>query len=122
MKLKVFNKGTRTRYRLGVGFPPKKEVEIEVSKRDYLTIKAVRDFEVMILEDSKEQNAQISPGNGPISGDIDLSELNISEVVKLVEEGKMKPEEAIAKEVAGKNRQTLIEKLEKLKEKEKEGE
>jgi hypothetical protein len=46
MKIEVTNNGTVARYRLGIGFLPGKTIEIEVSRKEYLTIKAVRDFTV----------------------------------------------------------------------------
>lgn len=118
--VKVFNHGERTRHRLGVRFSPKQEVKLTVGSRQLLTLKAVRDFEITILEDAEvleetktsSQDAQ----EGSKLKDIDLSELNISEVLKIVQEGKLTPDEAIAIELTGKNRTTLIDKLENMKE------
>lgn len=66
--LLVTNKGRRTRYRLGVGFEPDKETEIKVlNNRQYLTIKAVKDFVVKEKKDNKtkakeEQNQEEKSG------------------------------------------------------------
>lgn len=115
-RLRVVNRGKKTRHRVGVGFPPNKEVEVTVSNREYLTVKAVRDFEVTILDDEKKKDAPETSGNEVNSAEFNLSELNVSEVLKIVQEGKLKPEEAIALELTAKNRTTLIEKLENMKE------
>ncbi|KQB92110.1 hypothetical protein [Geobacillus sp. PA-3] len=112
--LRVVNKGKKTRYRLGVEFPPNQTVEITVSNREYLTVKAVRDFEVEIVsEDETKQSSDIAETDAPSLG---VQDMTIDEVLQAVKEGKLSVDEALSQEKAGKNRSTLIDKLEALKE------
>lgn len=101
-KVKVTNSGRRVRYRLGKRFDPKETVELEVNNRQLLTLRAVKDFVVEVVEP-------------PVQEGFNYSNLNIEEVLNAVKEGKLTVEEAIAKEVSGKNRATLLDKLEELK-------
>lgn len=103
-EVKVTNTGRRVRERLGVRFDPKKTVELMVNNRQLLTLRAVKDFDVEVVEDS------------PVQEELNYSNLNMDEVLNAVKEGKLTVDEAIAKEVAGKNRSTLLDKLEELKE------
>lgn len=103
-EVKVTNTGRRVRERLGVRFDPKKTVELMVNNRQLLTLRAVKDFDVEVVEDS------------PVQEELNFSDLNMDEVLNAVKEGKLTVDEAIAKEVAGKNRSTLLDKLEELKE------
>lgn len=104
-QVKVINTGKRTRERLGYRFDPKQEVELMVNNRQLLTLRAVKDFDVEVVEveDSPDQEV------------LNYSSLNVEEVLKAVKDGKLTVEEAIAKEIAGKNRTTLLDKLEELK-------
>jgi len=101
-EVKVTNTGRRTRDRLGVQFNPKETVELMVNNRQLLTLRAVKDFKVEVVEP-------------PVQEDINYSDLNVNEILKAVEEGKLTVEEAIAEEISGKNRSTLLDKLEELK-------
>jgi hypothetical protein len=112
--LRVVNRGKKARYRLGVEFPPNQTVEITVSNREYLTVKAVRDFEVEIVsEDETKQSHGIAETDAP---SLDISGLTIDDVLEAVKEGKLSVDEALSQEKTGKNRSTLIDKLEALKE------
>lgn len=137
-KLKVLNTGKKTRSRLGYNFEPKKEKEIEVSNREYMTVKAVRDFEVEILDntekesDGTEGSETLNVENDDIDHtvpeeeieedtesdseeSINLSDLTVDEAIKAVENGKIGADEAIAQEIQGKNRSTLLDELEGMK-------
>jgi antitoxin component of MazEF toxin-antitoxin module len=142
-KLKVTNTGKRMRDRLGLRFLPNQEQEVEVNNRQYLTLKAVKDFEVEILDDTNnntddnsgndtdinnENDINDNDSNDETNNDDDLNDtesdsdeeldyydLNIDEVLKAVREGKIDVDEAIAREVAGKNRVTLLDQLEDMK-------
>ena len=145
-RLIVKNKGSQTRHRLGVGFEPKKETEITVrGQRQYLQIKAVKDFEIIEAKDVSDQkndkqqttqettqdkhenehaksdktDAQEDTDSSNLT-DEELQGLNIENFLKTVEEQNMDLDEAIALEQTGQNRVTLIEQLEELKEKEEE--
>lgn len=110
-KVRVTNTGKRVRERLGSRFLPNTEQEIEVNSRQYITLKAVKDFKVEIIEDEKKEETQDTVSDE----EVDYYDLNIEEVLKAVEEGVFDVDEAIAREVAGKNRVTLLEKLEEIK-------
>ena len=130
-RIRVINKGRRVRERLGSRFLPNQEQELFVNSRQYLTLKAVKDFEVELLDnnhsniDSDSDNDTDNHDDGVDSEDnakdivfdeeLDYYDLNIEEVLKAVTEGIFDVDEAIALEVAGKNRVTLLEKLEELK-------
>lgn len=125
-KIKVTNTGNRVRERLGSRILPNQTVEIEVNSRGYLTFKAVRDFEVEVLdveeketaevssETTEEENASQDEELDAQDGELDYYELTIDEVLKAVDEGVYDVGEALALEIAGKNRVTLIDKLETL--------
>lgn len=140
-KLTVINKGKQVRHRLGVGFLPNKETEITVSSREYLTIKAVRDFDIVKEVDltekkkkkkkEKDSNSNMDNNNdndnnnqeGNQEGNenseennLDLQSMNMEQVIQVVEEGAISIDEAIALEIQGKNRATLLDKLEGMKE------
>ncbi|MGG3790285.1 hypothetical protein [Geobacillus thermodenitrificans] len=115
--LRVVNKGRKTRYRLGVEFPPNKVVEITVGNREYLTVKAVRDFEVEIVsEGGKSETKPSHESAKPATSSLDVQSLTIDEVLEAVKEGKISVDDALSQEKAGKKRSTLIDKLESLKE------
>lgn len=146
--VKVINKGKRMRDRLGLRFFPEKEQTVEVNSRQYLTLKAVKDFHVEVVEIEQEETNQEKSEQSSNESDekvvtkdvkqdekeadsnetdeIDaiqelqtlINDSNIDEVVELVESGKVNVDEAIAYETVGKNRNTLLEKLEGLKVKE----
>lgn len=121
-KLLVTNKGKTTRYRLGVGFEPNKPKEIEVSKTQVITVKAVRDFEVEFIEEApKKENVSEEPKEeAEETEDEDfkeeLQESNIDDFIDTVIENHIDIDRAIAIETEGKNRVTLIERLEEFKE------
>ena len=102
--VKVTNTGRQTRERLGKPVKPKETVEFEVNQRQLLTLKAVRDF---VVEEEEEEL---------VEPELNYSNLNMEEVLQAVKDGKLTVEEAIAKEISGKNRSTLLDKLEELKE------
>jgi len=154
-KVRVINRGKRIRDRLGSRFLPNQPQELEVNSRQYLTLKAVKDFKVEIIEDEKKEENNLegnstdtviidehndidSENDSNINNkvvtkeetqedtqenaeytvsdeEVDYYDLNIEEVLKAVEEGVFDVDEAIAYEVAGKNRVTLLEKLEEIK-------
>ncbi|MEB3752490.1 hypothetical protein MKY25_01655 [Geobacillus sp. FSL W8-0032] len=115
--LRVTNKGKKARYRLGVEFPPNQTVEITVSNREYLTVKAVRDFEVEIVsEGDKSETKRRHESAKPTEPALDVQSMTIDEVLEAVKEGKLSVDEALSQEKAGKKRSTLIDKLEALKE------
>lgn len=140
--VRVINKGSRVRERLGSRFLPNVEQKLYVNSREYLTLKAVRDFKVEVLEDNekkedknkKKVNNKEQINNKVVtkdikdeesdsnqakiddsSADLDYYDLNIEEVIKAVKDGIFDVDVAIAYEVAGKNRVTLLEKLEEMK-------
>jgi hypothetical protein len=129
--VKVVNKGRRIRDRLGSRFLPNEEQILEVNPNQYIALKAVRDFEVEILDnnsdiDSNNANdidiaVENNLGDSEINNDhnsnddLDYYDLTVDEVLKAVEEGKFSVEEVIGLEVAGKNRRTLLDKLEDMK-------
>ena len=135
-KVRVINRGKRIRDRLGSRFLPNETKEMEVNRRQYLTLKAVKDFEVTIIDknvdndndinvnnnmDNNNKNnndadkADNAHNNGELGRKINYDDLTIDEVIKAVKEGKIDVDEAIALEVTGKNRVTLLNKLEDLK-------
>ncbi|KMY60114.1 hypothetical protein [Geobacillus stearothermophilus] len=115
--LRVVNKGKKARYRLGVEFPPNQTVEITVSNREYLTVKAVRDFEVEIVSEDDKSEAKHSHESAKTNApSLDVQSMTIDEVLEAVKEGKLSVDEALSQEKAGKKRSTLIDKLESLKE------
>ncbi|ADI25339.1 hypothetical protein [Geobacillus sp. C56-T3] len=115
--LRVVNKGRKTRYRLGIEFPPNQPVEITVGNREYLTVKAVRDFEVEIIEkDDKSETKHRHESAKTAGNSLDVQSMTIDEVLEAVKEGKISVDEALSQEKAGKNRSRLIDKLEALKE------
>lgn len=131
-KVRVINRGKRIRDRLGSRFLPNQPQELEVNSRQYLTLKAVKDFTVEIIEEDKKKDdnnnikSNVDINNKVITKDednekngfgdeLDYYDLNIEEVLKAVKEGIFDVDEAIAYEVAGKNRVTLLNKLEELK-------
>lgn len=148
-KVRVINRGKRIRDRLGSRFLPNQPQELEVNSRQYLTLKAVKDFDVEILDSDNDTDSNNTVNSNvdndsqihsDVDNDIDSSidddvvndgendaeysqddevldyyDLNIEEVLKAVREGIFDVDEAIAYEVAGKNRVTLLEKLEDLK-------
>lgn len=126
-KVVVTNVGRRVRERLGSRFLPNESQELEVNSRQYLTLKAVKDFVVEIVENDKNTNEEIKQSenddnnnveNDENEGELDYYDLNIEEVLKAVNEGIFDVDKAIALELAGKNRVTLIEKLEEIKQEE----
>ena len=131
-KVRVINRGKRIRDRLGSRFLPNQPQELEVNSRQYLTLKAVKDFTVEIINEDKKKDdnnnikSNVDINNKVVTKDednekngfgdeLDYYDLNIEEVLKAVEEGIFDVDEAIAYEVAGKNRVTLLNKLEELK-------
>jgi len=121
-EVKVTNVGNRIRNRLGYNFQPKQEVALSVNNRQLLTLRAVKDFKVVVLE--PETKADTDDGI-KVDAEVDekvveeqelnYSELNMEQVLKAVEDGKIDLDEAIAKEVSGKNRATLLDKLKDIK-------
>ena len=128
----VTNNGKRIRDRLGSRFLPNETKEMEVNRKQYLTLKAVKDFTVEIIEEDKKKDdnnnikSNVDINNKVVTKDedneknrfgdeLDYYDLNIEEVLKAVKEGIFDVDEAIAYEVAGKNRVTLLNKLEELK-------
>lgn len=128
----VTNNGKRIRDRLGSRFLPNETKEMEVNRRQYLTLKAVKDFTVEIIKEDKNKDddinikSNVDINNQVVTKDednekntfddeLDYYDLNIEEVLRAVEEGVFDVDEAIAYEVAGKNRVTLLDKLEELK-------
>ncbi|WP_373896378.1 hypothetical protein [Virgibacillus sp. CBA3643] len=109
MDVKVYNKGKKSRERLGIRFEPKAEREIEVSSKEYITVKAVKDFNVEIIEEEEEKEESGEDGKE------ELQELNIDEFINHVKDNDIDIDEAIAIEVAGKNRSTLLDQLEDMK-------
>lgn len=117
-KVRVTNNGKRVRERLGTRFLPNKEEFLEVNNRQYLTLKAVKDFTVEIIQDeeiTKEEDTENEAEFNPQDVEVDYYDLTIDGVLEAVENGAFTVEEAIALEVSGKNRVTLLEKLEELK-------
>lgn len=115
MKLKVVNTGNKVRDRLGIRFVPKQEQEIEVSNREYLTVKAVKDLTVTIVE--KEGIIPDNNDNNDDKNDVKetLGSANVEDFISIVVDNDIDIDEAIALEVSGKNRPSLLEKLEALK-------
>ena len=102
-EVKVTNVGRRTRDRLGIKFIPEQEETLSVNNRQLLTLRAVKDFKVEVPEEPEGEE------------ELNYSDLNMDEVLKAIEDGKITVDKAIAKEVAGKNRTTLLDKLEENK-------
>lgn len=128
------------RDRLGLRFVPHQEKAVEVNSRQYLTLKAVKDLDITIIDDA-EDNENTNDINTNINDDstvmdeddteienndtdevTDIQELQkeidgstVDEVIAMVEGGQISADEAIAYETVGKNRPTLLDKLEELK-------
>lgn len=132
--IKVINKGKRIRERLGSRFLPNQEHTLEVNSREYLTLKAVKDFEIQIMDSNNSNNASNSDSNpnkandnvsdydtdrnnsnDAVESELNYHDLNVEQVLEAIENGSFSADEAIAKEVAGKNRVTLLNKLEEIK-------
>lgn len=133
MKVEVFNKGKRVRERLGSRIAPKERKIFEVNANQYMTLKAVKDFEVRILDhnsdiandvdndndseiDNKHESVSVSNSDNDAVSELDFNSMTIDEVLEAVENGQIDVDKAIALEITGKNRKTLLNKLEELKE------
>lgn len=133
MKVEVFNKGKRVRERLGSRIAPKERKIFEVNANQYMTLKAVKDFEVRILDhnsdiandvdndndseiDNKHESVSVSDSDNDAVSELDFNSMTIDEVLEAVENGQIDVDKAIALEITGKNRKTLLNKLEELKE------
>jgi len=112
-EVKVTNVGRRTRDRLGIKFVPKQEETLSVNNRQLLTLRAVKDFKVEVIEQEVPEEPEGEEES--VGQELNYSDLNMDEVLKAIEDGKITVDKAIAKEVAGKNRTTLLEKLEENK-------
>lgn len=127
--------GNRVRNRIGLRFVPQQEQVVEVNSRQYLTLKAVKDLDVTIVDDNDDHiDTNINDDSTVMDEDdteienndtddvTDIQELQntingstVDQVVAMVESGQISADEAIAYETVGKNRATLIDKLEDLK-------
>lgn len=133
LKVEVFNKGKRVRERLGSRIAPKERKIFEVNANQYMTLKAVKDFEVRILDhnsdiandvdndndseiDNKHESVSVSDSDNDAVSELDFNSMTIDEVLEAVENGQIDVDKAIALEITGKNRKTLLNKLEELKE------
>lgn len=133
LKVEVFNKGKRVRERLGSRIAPKERKIFEVNANQYMTLKAVKDFEVRILDhnsdiandvdndndseiDNKHESVSVSNSDNDAVSELDFNSMTIDEVLEAVENGQIDVDKAIALEITGKNRKTLLNKLEELKE------
>lgn len=133
MKVEVFNKGKRVRERLGSRIAPRERKIFEVNANQYMTLKAVKDFEVRILDhnsdiandvdndndseiDNKHESVSVSDSDDDAVSELDFNSMTIDEVLEAVENGQIDVDKAIALEITGKNRKTLLNKLEELKE------
>lgn len=115
-RIRVTNKGERIRSRLGVSFYPNQPVEITVTDRTFIVIKAVKDFEVEILDEGKDIPQNEVKREVPENFDgLDLAGMTAKEVIKTVKTGIISIDEAIEREKAGRNRKSLIEQLEGMK-------
>lgn len=128
-KVKVINKGRRMRDRLGSRFFPEQEKIMEVNNRQHLTLKAVRNFQVEVIEEANNQSDSVNKINNKVvtkeepenekepnsSDELNYHDLNIEEVLKAVEDGSLDVNEAVEHETANKNRVTLLEKLKEFK-------
>ena len=96
-------------------------------------LKAVKDFEVRILDhnsdiandvdndndseiDNKHESVSVSDSDDDAVSELDFNSMTIDEVLEAVENGQIDVDKAIALEITGKNRKTLLNKLEELKE------
>lgn len=88
---------------------PKQLAEIQKKKKEIIEkIKSLGlDQAVVTKDEDNEKNT--------FDDELDYYDLNVEEVLRAVEEGVFDVDEAIAYEVAGKNRVTLLDKLEELK-------
>lgn len=134
----VTNTGKRVRDRLGSRFLPNESQTLYVNSRQYLTLKAVKDFEVSIAKDEhakldedtaeqlitsehkesdkKEDEAEQERSSQDIQElQEKLNESNVDQVIEMVANNELTVDEAIAYETVGKNRTTLLDKLEELK-------
>lgn len=133
LKVEVFNKGKRVRERLGSRIAPRERKIFEVNANQYMTLKAVKDFEVRILDhnsdiandvdndndseiDNKHESVSVSDSDDDAVSELDFNSMTIDEVLEAVENGQIDVDKAIALEITGKNRKTLLNKLEELKE------
>lgn len=135
IKVRVTNIGNRIRDRLGSRFYPNQTKEVEINKRHLVILRAVKDFTVEVISEENENTATENniKSNVKINNDIvtkeeneeqidenevfDYDSLTIDQVLEAIESGQITVEEAIAFEVAGKNRSTLLNKLEVMKDK-----
>lgn len=129
----VINTGRRVRDRLGSRFLPNQERILKVNGRQYLTLKAVKDFKVTIVdnnesnqvekpevdsnEKSEEENVEQNEKDTQEIQELQelINESTVDHVLDMVNNSDINIDEAIAYETVGKNRTTLIDKLEELK-------
>lgn len=118
--VKVINKGKRVRDRVGVRFVPNKEYTVTVSKNQFVSLRAVKDFyveevteETVPEEEVEEEPAELEDEEELIEN---LKSMNVEDFLQKVKESNIDIDTAIAIETTGKNRVTLIEQLEELKE------
>lgn len=135
--VRVINTGKGVRERLGSRFLPGKEQEVYVNQRQFIALKAVRDFEVTKITKNDTGNAENDTNKAeddtgkaekdPVDDKKDpndvqdtldmqkkINDSTVEEVVNLVLDGQVKIDEAIGYEVVGKNRATLIKTLEEM--------
>lgn len=125
--LKVINEGKKAVYRLGHRFDPKEEKEIQVTKKQVLTIKAHRDLKVQIVDEEKEVpefsgtseemklevGGEVLPMEEKAFDPIEfVTSSTVNEVMEKVEGGGLSAEKALEIEKENQGRSSLISKLE----------
>ncbi|MED3648634.1 hypothetical protein P4475_17835 [Halalkalibacterium halodurans] len=125
--LKVINEGKKAVYRLGHRFDPKEEKEIQVTKKQVLTIKAHRDLKVQIVDEKKEVpefsgtseemklevGGEVLPMEEKAFDPIEfVTSSTVNEVMEKVEGGGLSAEKALEIEKENQGRSSLISKLE----------
>lgn len=127
--LKVINEGKKAVYRLGHRFDPKEEKEIQVTKKQVLTIKAHRDLKVQIVDEKKEVpefsgtseseemklevGGEVLPMEEKAFDPIEfVTSSTVNEVMEKVESGGLSAEKALEIEKENQGRSSLISKLE----------
>lgn len=111
--VRVTNTSGRTKSRLGITLKPGKSKEVEVNSRDYFVLKAAKSFKVEKLDETNEKKTKELEIDAPLR---ELQDKNIEDFLAQVKEYDMDIDTAIETEQKGKNRSSLIEQLEELKE------
>lgn len=121
-KIKVTNNSKRTKSRLGVNLKGGESTDVTVNSRDYLVLKASKSLDVEVLEGDKkvesenEQTTKTESDEQDEENGYDFSDMNVDDTITFVKDNEVNADDAIEAEKAGKNRKSVIEQLEAMKE------